>query len=848
LGLQRLIARAGRALHGVAPVEYARKIRWLLVALFFVAAFCPAWQPNSAAHAGREAHADSPGSLANTDPTYVQLRQARLESESYSVHEVVLKRDAGTLTLHSGKLCFVAPVAGKVTGAVFQGDGTFTLVPPIAIERRSLSLLTKEPGFEEHYAELALRFTDQTYAELKGSPGVSPAPGVACPGGPLDDSQHVTRNSIYYNLEARILQDLLGAQPGGLFVALVKGKKYSSKMIYFIDPHGVPRRLEPEEVALFTYDEAKLGEWAVFHFSPEYAAGLATGNQKNGVMQIKNQKLEAEIESSGKLNGKAATTIVSRVDGLRVIPFNLYPTLRAQSATGEDGQALSFIQEDKNQDSQFWVILPKGLAAGQEYTITSAYSGKDAIANEGGGNYYPVARESWYPGSERWDDFTRFDITFSIPKGMDLVATGRQISSVNEGKQTISRWESEQAQPVAGFQIGKFKKLETSLSKLDGFKVEALANQEVPDAVKGLLSADSLPQSGSRLSTMAVGGMDTTSLAKKALAEAQIAVEIYSDYFGPLQFKRLAMTQQTAMNYGQSWPEMVYLPMSYFYDTTIRHQLGMDDPRGYFKVVAPHEVAHQWWGQTVGWGSYRDQWMSEGFADFSASLFIQLVWSDRPQEFRKFWNDERDMIVEKNSAGFRAIDVGPLTLGYRLNNSRAGFNVTRQLIYPKGAYILHMLRMMMWGREKGDDPFKEMMHDFVKTYAGRSATTEDFKATVERHMTTAMNLDGNGKMDWFFNQYVYGTALPGYAFAASFEKDAKGAPVVQMKLTQSGVDPSFKMPVPIYLELADGKVVFFGRAAIGGNSTWQQTVPLAGVKDMPKRALINYNNDVLCSK
>ncbi len=604
-------------------------------------------------------------------------------------------------------------------------------------------------------------------------------------------------------------------------------------MIYIIDPHGVPLGLEPEEVALVTYDENKFGQWAVFHFSPEYASGLARGNQQNSAIQVKSQKLDTEIESSGKLNGKAATTIVCRVDGLRVIHLQLFPSLRVDNVTGQDSQPLSFIQEDKKEDSDFWIILPKGLAAGQEYTLTSTYSGKGAISSEGGGNYFPVARSSWYPGTERWDDFATFDMTFSIPKGMDLVATGQQLGSVNEGKEAVSHWRSEQPQPVAGFQMGRFKKQEATLAELGNFKIEAFANQEVPGFVRG----------GGTLGTL-----ETTGLAKKALAEAELAVPIYSDYFGPLGFKRLAMTQQTAMNYGQSWPEMIYLPMSYFYDTTVRHQLGLDDPRGYFTVVAPHEVAHQWWGQTVAWGSYRDQWMSEGFADFSASLFIQSVWKDKPQEFHKFWNDERDMIIEKNALGFRAIDAGPLTLGYRLNNSRAGFNITRQLIYPKGAYVLHMLRMMMWDRTTGDAKFKEMMHDFVKTYSGRSATTEDFKSTVERHMTPAMNLDGNGKMDWFFDEYVYGTALPTCAFEATFSKDAGGGTVAQLKLTQSGVDGSFKMLVPIYLQLADGKTVFLGRTKILGNSTWQQAIPLAGLKDMPKRALINQYNDVLCAK
>src|ERR1700677_3993865 len=84
------------------------------------------------------------------------------------------------------------------------------------------------------------------------------------------------------------------------------------------------------------------------------------------------------------------------------------------------------------------------------------------------------------------------------------------------------------------------------------------------------------------------------------------------------------LTQQTACSYGQSWPMLVYLPICYFWDSTIQHQLGvLDGDPSYWQVVTAHEVAHQWWGQTVGFSSYRDQWMSEGFANFSASLFLK---------------------------------------------------------------------------------------------------------------------------------------------------------------------------------------------------------------------------------
>jgi aminopeptidase N len=355
----------------------------------------------------------------------------------------------------------------------------------------------------------------------------------------------------------------------------------------------------------------------------------------------------------------------------------------------------------------------------------------------------------------------------------------------------------------------------------------------------------------------ALGNMSTVVLDKKALAEAEISVRMYSDFFGPIPYKRLQVTQQTATNFGQSWPGLVYLPMTYLFDTTTRHQLGnmirthyptfTDDPYGYFSVVAPHEVAHQWWGHTVGFNSYRDQWMSEGFADMSASIYLQYVYAKEPQKYIKFWNDERQVLLERNKAGFRAIDSGPVTMGYRVANSREGFDSYRRLIYPKGAYILHMIRQMMWDRQSGDQRFKETMRDFVTTYSGSAATTEDFKAMVEKHMSPAMDVDKNHKMDWFFNEYVYGTALPSYKFEPSFGKAANGDVTISFKLTQSGVDKNFVMLVPIYLELANGNIARLGSATVGGNYTVQQNITLNNLKEQPRRAMINYYYDVLAS-
>jgi len=775
----------------------------------------------------------------NSDPSYQALRNLGLSGEGVSVSNLPLKREAGTFHLHSGTVCFVAPVNGKVTGAVFTGDGNFVLDPGTPTERASLKLLTKENEFSENFSQLVLRFTDSTYDEIKKAG--SPATG-GCDAGPLKDSQHTTRHKLKQNLEVRILEDVLSPEPGGFFVAFIHGKHYNGEELYTVDPFQ-----GGDQVDFMTYDENKYGDWVSLPLTEPYKRG-AIGRP----LRVDHEQLDTTLEKSANLIGKAKTEFTARIDGLKVAPFDLFRSLRVKSVHAEDGTALPFIQEEKNDDPQFAVILPTVLKAGEKYAITTEYEGKEAVTNEGGGNYFPVARMDWYPNNpdSGLGEYATYDMTFRIPKGMQIAATGLRVSDNNDGGQNVTVWKSEARQTVAGFSFGRFKEEQGKLDKPE-YSIESYANQESPDWVNALqqdaTGGGDLPTQRSHASDVALGTMSTTSLNKKALAEGELAVQLYTEYFGPSLFKHLQLTQQTACNFGQSWPELVWVPICYYFDTTVRHQLGMDwGDRGYWKVVTPHEVAHQWWGHTVGFESYRDQWMSEGFADMSASLYLSMIEKD-PKKYLAFWNDERDLLLERNREGFRAIDVGPLTMGYRTSNSRTGFDTTRRLIYPKGAYVLHMIRMMMHDRQTGDQHFKETMQDFVKTYAGRSATTEDFKAMIEKHMTPEMDVEGNHRMDWFFNEYVYGTQLPSYKTEASFDIGTDGDVVMSLKVTQSGVDDKFRMVVPLYLELADGNIAYIGRARLTGSTTIEQKVPIKGLKTKPRRAMVNYYDDVLAS-
>jgi len=772
---------------------------------------------------------------ANSDPNYIALRNLGLGGEAVRVTNFDLKRDAGTFRLNSGTFCFVPPVNGKVTGGVFVGDGVFLLVPPTETERKSLKFLTKEEEFNERFERLVLRFTDSTYEEVKKA---GTATSDSCDAGLLKDSQNTTRHKIKHNLEIDLLAEVLSPFPRGEFLAFIHGKHYDDKEIYSLDPNQ-----DFEQVDFWTYDDNKWGDWASFNFTVPHPKDSVGRN-----IQIEHHQLDTSFEKSGALSGKATTTFISLRNGLRVVPFSLFRSLRVQSVTA-DGQPLSFIQEDKNDDADFAVILPKPLAAGEKFSVTTTYSGKDAVTNEGGGNYFPVARQNWYPNSTNsgFGEYATYDMTFRIPKGMKIAATGAMVSESNDGGQNISVWKSENPQTVAGFSFGRFRVEEAKLTKPE-MDIRSFANEDPPNWVNSLQQAANgeLPgQTGSP--GMALGTMSTTGLNKKALAEGELAEQLYNGFFGPSSFKHLEITQQTACNFGQSWPGLVWIPICYYFDNTVRHQLGMDwGDRGYWKVVTPHEIAHQWWGHTVGFSSSRDQWMSEGFADMSASLYLSMIEKD-PKKFLTFWNDERQLLLERDAQGFRAIDVGPLTMGYRANNSRTGGGITRRLIYPKGAYVLHMIRMMMYDNRNADDRFKETMHDFVETYRGKAATTEDFKAMVEKHMSQDMDIEGNRKMDWFFNEYVYGTQLPSYKMDFSFEAGADNTITMSINVAQSGVDDKFRMLVPVYLELDDGRMVFLGRVRLTGSTSISQKVSLKALKTKPRRAVINYYDDVLAS-
>jgi aminopeptidase N len=151
-----------------------------------------------------------------------------------------------------------------------------------------------------------------------------------------------------------------------------------------------------------------------------------------------------------------------------------------------------------------------------------------------------------------------------------------------------------------------------------------------------------------------------------------------------------------------------------------------------------------------------------------------------------------------------------------------------------------MIRMMMYDEKTGDARFKTMIKDFLQSHFNKDVSTEDFKAAVEKYLTKEMDLTGNGRLDWFFNEWVYGTEMPNYRFDYQIGKDG----TLSGKITQSGVSKEFGMLVPLYVDFGKGWVKLGSAVMIGNTSVDISNMKLPAV---PKKAVVCALNDVLAA-
>jgi hypothetical protein len=769
---------------------------------------------------------------------YRALRASRPDGRTITVNNLTLERDAYRITLRSGVVHLLAPVGRDTVGAVFIGEGSYQLTPATDTERRHLQLVTNRADvLTDRFTRLILLFTDRTAAELQAhAPVTTGAPDGAATRA-YEDYLQREQSAGLPNFHLRVLADLLNrpARQDGVFLAFVEGQTYSPVLLA-LDPLGISNLTSRfaffggEEVALVSFDKTDGGLWYSSTFAREAVRGR--GKPIRLLADATNYDIDTTLQGSG-LKGTTTISLTPTAEGVRVLPIQIYELLRIQSATLDRGNGtpapVSILQEprpagvfarlfrDEQRGADVALQFTEPLPRGVPVRLTLTYEGRDVL--EGAEGRYSVgARDSWYPNLGTFDDLATYAMTFRYSSRNVLVAVGAPVSERTEGGQKVAMWRSDVPIRVAGFNYGDYQKTSRDDAE-SGVSVDVFTHRGTPSG----------------------------SMANNAIADTLNTARLGKIFFGAPPYRRVSITQQPEMTFGQSWPTLVFLPTTSFVSST-EFAFANIDPRlleslkEFGNTVAWHEVAHQWWGHQVGWSSYRDQWLSEGFAEFTAALALELT-SGRKNS-NAFWELRRNEVLGRTT-GIPNSEAGAITQGFRLATRRSP-GAARAMIYSKGAYVLHMLRMLM--REDGvPDPeraFRAMMMDFVKTWSGKNPSTDDFQAVAERHITNDLNLEGNGRLDYFFNQWVHGTDVPTLTSALEATDIGGGKYKIAGTITQAGVPPEFRTRVPIYLDYGNDRIARLGSAVLTGSTTSRLSVEV-NLPQRPRRVLINAMHDVL---
>ena len=311
------------------------------------------------------------------------------------------------------------------------------------------------------------------------------------------------------------------------------------------------------------------------------------------------------------------------------------------------------------------------------------------------------------------------------------------------------------------------------------------------------------------------------------------AIEYYSRRFGPYPYSHLSLTQNPGRD-SQGWPGLVFLSSYAFLDEREREQLHYEPSRILLQETIPaHETAHQWWGDLITWRSYRDQWFTEGLANYCALMILQ---EKNPAGFRQIMEKYRQDLVTPDKNGMTPRDAGPVTLGGRLESSRfpEGYEAVS---YGRATWLFHMLRSMMKDTERPEDrkggsvdePFVRALHNFRQKYEGSAIDTRELLDMFAEELPPAVRYESKKSLDWFLEGWVNGTSIPKLEL-----KSVKLAPkgtglAVSGTILQSDAPEDLVTSVPIYGVLAGRQTVLLGRVfADGGETTFRLAAP-AGV-------------------
>ncbi len=763
-------------------------------------------------------------SVSDSESIYRQASAFALNGGSASVTGTVIKKDRVTISL-TGTIYFGAKVDGRVTGAVFIGQGRVSVVtPPAEFEKKNLQRLIGADTIESDFTEAVFRLTDGSLDSIAA--GSKPESAAANAVKLARDTDPRISQETGANLPARIAISIQNQEdPGFFFVTFSGGKR--GAFSYAFDPQTrIPSTSfginGGEKGVIWSYDGgiSYADVWTAFASEEDYKNGVVAFSDAYDLIDIIDYSMDIDIRDPGKQLGiKARIAFSAKYPGVKAIPFyvgeslgegrseRLKRQMRISSATAA-GAAVSFAQEDW--DSGFVVFLKQPPKVGEPVVVEFELAGDFMQKPEGTDLvYYPRSNSTWYPRHGFLDRST-YTLKFDHESKLAVASVGERTAEADKDadKYGITTYKIDQPVSLVTFAYGRFEVKEEDLKFEDG--------KTIP------------------LEYFSLRGDFRTIKEEFILAEMNNALRYFRALFGDYPYSRFSAVFHP-YPFGQGFASILLMPKA-------------DRESKFVYSFIAHETAHQWWGNIVAWRSYRDQWLSEGFAEYSGVLYTAL--RDSPKAADNLIDRMRDEIDKptqnlRGQGKDRDVDVGAIISGRRLNSSEA-LGVYQNLVYNKGALVLRMIHFLMSDPSTGDDKaFFEMMKDFVSRYRNKVASTEDFRAVAGEHFakTPIAQKYGLKGLNWFFDQWVYGAYLPAYRIEYSYQDVGNGQVAVKGEVIQENAGKDWFMPLPISFDFGNGQFARGTIIAYGERQPFEVKLPAK-----PKKTDVDVKKWILSEK
>jgi hypothetical protein len=721
------------------------------------------------------------------------LRHLSLNTRrQFTAHNYVVTAEDFQLTLADG-VVFIEEASGDPTALVLLGRGDMVFSPPLEIERSQVRIFSGADLLQTPFDAAFVRAgsIDLSSALADGTLTERPA-----------DPRDLKRADEVFRTEAvksfvvdlgDLTNDAWSLAPSyGDMLAEVRTRRFDT-LTY------TKSRNEAEDISVF--DRRRQRNISAYASKARRsAASTSFDSAATADYYATDYDVEASFSPERSIvEGRTRMTLRVRAASINSLTLRLAESLAVRSIIAEGFGRLLFIRV-RNHNS-IVVNLPNPVSKGVQMTLVVSYAGRleplptdreliglaplqdrpqDEATTVPTEPAYLYSNRSYWYAQASFEHYTTATLRLTVPPGYTCVASGSPRSTTPVPPGDTDKTPVRQRPRLFTFVADQpVRYLSCLIARLTAVRTHTVHAGEMAagrpserppgvfyDAVEVNVLAHARQQSRAR------------QIADRAAEVLRFYSSIVGDYPYP-SLSIAVIESELPGGHSPAYMSMYNQPVPGSQRVWRGDPASFDDYPDYYLA---HELAHQWWGQAVGWKNYHEQWLSEGFSQYFAALYAERVQGRSVYEgvlrrMRRFAQDESDQ--------------GPVYLGYRVGHLKGDSRLFRAVVYDKGAIVLHTLRRLI-----GDDAFFRGLRRFYLAWRFQRAGTPDLQRAFES--------ESGVSLERFFQRWIYGASIPQVKVTTHTENGGQ-EPEVIVRFEQAG--EVFDVPVTVTLDYVDRPAV-----------------------------------------